>query len=274
MRPDQAENRELFRFPDASKIYGGRVRLRWRAVELYGLLYFELLRNEASKPHFEEICRAAGIDLRRKHKRLRIPADLAWHPPAQHKIFNEIAGEFMGKSAKRGLPYTWIPVHLADGKGEVSPRTFLKAIKTAADHIPPPMYTAMNHDGIEEGVREASENRLAELQEDYPWVSDALIPLRGLLVPCSFDEVKAAWTSADTTNKILKKYHRTSAPIGLEVADLFGDVETPHALLASLEEIGVLETRPNGKVNVPDIFRIKAGILRKGGVTPQQRQAL
>lgn len=275
MRPDQAENRDLFRFPDASKIYGGRVRLRWRAVELYGLLFFELLRHDISKAAFEDLCRQCGVDLGVKHRRMKIPVKLAWDPFVQHKVFDGIAGAYMGKSYKRGLPYTWIPVHLADAIGEVSPRTFLRAIKVAAEHIPPPADTPIDYEGLLEGVREASENRLSELQEDYPWVSDALEPLRGILVPCEIGEIVDRWNVERTTDNILSKYRNTSAPIGMtSTADLFGEADAAQNLLESLVEIGVLEPRTNGKINVPDIFRIKAGILRKGGVTPQQRQRL
>lgn len=38
------------------------------------------------------------------------------------------------------------------------------------------------------------------------------------------------------------------------------------ALLETMTSIGVMEKRANGKINVPDIFRVEAGILRKGGV--------
>jgi hypothetical protein len=43
------------------------------------------------------------------------------------------------------------------------------------------------------------------------------------------------------------------------------------ALVLALQTIGVLEIRSNGKVNVPDIFRVEAGILRMGGVKPPRR---
>lgn len=38
------------------------------------------------------------------------------------------------------------------------------------------------------------------------------------------------------------------------------------ALIADLSAIGIIEVRPNDKINVPDIFRLAAGIKRKGGV--------
>ena len=52
------------------------------------------------------------------------------------------------------------------------------------------------------------------------------------------------------------------------------DGQAPYeALLGSMADIGVIEIRrTTGKVDVPDIFRLPAGIERKGGITQQQRR--
>jgi hypothetical protein len=36
--------------------------------------------------------------------------------------------------------------------------------------------------------------------------------------------------------------------------------------------IAVMEERTNGRINVPDIFRVEAEILRKGGVAVPRRK--
>jgi hypothetical protein len=51
----------------------------------------------------------------------------------QHRVFDLIAGDAMG-ARKRGLPYTWLVSHLADARNQVSPRTFLRALKFAAEN--------------------------------------------------------------------------------------------------------------------------------------------
>jgi hypothetical protein len=182
----------------------------------------------------------------------------------------------MGRGSKRGRPFTWIPTHLADGRGEIAPRTFLQVIKTAAEwDYPSTTSTAIDFQGIQEGVRRASSTRLSELEEDYPWVSSALEPLRGLLVPCQTEDITGRWISAKTVQKIASDYLGSSAPIDLVLADLISDDdEAAEVLVKLMREIGVFEERDRGRVNVPDIFRVKAGILRKGGVTPQQRRQL
>ncbi len=201
-----------------------------------------------------------------------VPLHLSVWPETQQKIFDVIAGPCIGSSKKRGATYTWIPAHIADAQGEVSPRSFLKVLKTAADHVPIPVDTAIDFSGIQEGVREASENRLSELQEDYPWVSMTLDPLRRLLVPCDREEIYSRWHEAKVVENILRRFEGTSSPLSLGELHHLGGYFSFDLLVENLSEIGVIEVRPNGKLNVPDIFRVNAGILRKGGITPQQRR--
>jgi len=270
MRPDQADNKELFRFPDASKVSGTRARLKWRSIDLYGLLFFHLFRDAPQA--MTGIMDLLRINADRMHHRLPIPTSIAISPENQNRLFDHIAGPYMGNNKKRGFTYTWIPLHLADGNDEVSPRTFLKVMKTAGDYMPPPPDTAINYLGIQQGVREASENRLSELQEDYPWVSTALDPLRGAVVPCEVDDVVEKWIQHSVVEDIRERYRGAQGPLELEISGNRKD--PPYGLLSSLHEIGVVELRTNGKLNVPDIFRLNAGILRRGGVTPQQRRKL
>ncbi len=43
---------------------------------------------------------------------------------------------------------------------------------------------------------------------------------------------------------------------------------SPRSLLDAMRRLGVAERRPDGRVNVPDIYRVAAKLLRKGGVRP------
>jgi hypothetical protein len=55
------------------------------------------------------------------------------------------------------------------------------------------------------------------------------------------------------------------APIGMFIE------ANQDALLQTMTQIAVMEERANGKINVPDIFRVEAEILRKGGVAVPRR---
>lgn len=267
MRPDHFAEDRLFAFPDASKVKGEALHLDWRGVDLYGLLYSRLFRSVPTD--FSAVTRSAGIRVAEGDS---LPAELVADEENQHRVFDVIAGDAMG-ARKRGLPYTWLVSHLADARNQVSPRTFLRALKFAAEHSPAPVDKAIDHFGIHEGVRRASENRVDDLQEDYPWVPPTLHALRGLLVPCLPEEMIAKWQeTGDLMRQLRMQVPGVKQPAWL--ATTTDDGQAPYeALLGSMADIGVIEIRrTTGKVDVPDIFRLPAGIKRKGGITQQQRR--
>ncbi|WP_173975035.1 hypothetical protein [Magnetospirillum sp. LM-5] len=259
MRPDQASNKGLFQFPDASKIYGERVVLEWENCDLYGLFFHHLMRAPDSAPVVASLVGKTNA------------ARLTYDPAVQRETFALLAGEFMGQDPRRGVPYSWVPTHLADGYGEVSPRAFLKAVKVASTFNSGAEELVFTPEALQDGVRQASGVRVAEIGEDYPWVPDALAPLRGILVPCDPPTVLTLWKHNGTVEDILTKYRGIRAPLELAIAQLL-DQDEEESLKNALAEIGVLEIRDNGKLNFPDIFRIGAGIKRRGGVPPQRRR--
>jgi hypothetical protein len=266
MRVDQFADTELFRFPDSSKISNDRVDLTWHPHELFGLLIFELLRQQAAASVLEKLAQKLNV-----HLALPTGGRLNAGPQDQEILITAIAGEYMGKDRKRGRVYTWVPLHLGDAANNCSPRTFLTAWKTAAEHVPSPQKLAVDYLGLNEGVRKASGARLAELREDYPWIDDVLEPLRRQFVPIQKAELLQLWKDKSVTERILERssHQKMLAPIGMF---LEGDQDAVlQTLLQTMTQIAVMEERANGKINVPDIFRVEAEILRKGGVAVPRR---
>lgn len=261
MRVDQFADYDLFRFPDSSKIRNDHVSLIWRPNELYGLLLFELIRNSSSQ---------AQLDLIAQNANLPRGSSRGWSQAgAQEQIIKMIAGEFMGSNKKRGRVYTWVPLHLSDAADTCSPRSFLIAWKKAAEHKPAPPDRSVDHLGLSDGVRSASSSRLEELYEDYPWIKLALEALRRQFVPLERERLFELWQQANVVKDI--RDGGSSNPKSMPVKFLEGDDLA--ALLSAMRDVGVMEERSNGKVNVPDIFRVEAGILRKGGVAVPKRQS-
>jgi len=262
MRIDQFADSELFRFPDSSKITNDSVNLNWQPRELYGLLLHELQRSDTARQGLFAIAEQKdAIAALPRQGKFRGSDD------QQTTLINAISGEFMGANKKRGRVYTWVPLHLSDAAQNCSPRTFLTAWKSAAEHLPAPSGRAVDHLGLIDGVRQASKARLAELNEDYHWIAEALGPLKRQFVPMSKDELFALWESAGVVPRILTNSEEKQllAPIALSTEN------SPDALLKTLTDIAVMEVRTNGKINVPDIFRVEAEILRKGGVAVPRR---
>ena len=105
----------------------------------------QLLRDSDSASVFREL---AGL-----HRgQSTLPSGLREDFSEQERIFIKFAGQYMGVDRRRGRVYTWLTNHLADARGEVSPRSFLTALKTAAGRRPEPTRTAIDPDGIRAGV--------------------------------------------------------------------------------------------------------------------------
>ena len=134
MRVDMFSDREIFRFQDSSKIKNDHVSLVWQPEELYGLVLFEILRNPDGQPALnllaEQTDTLAALPINGEDSRL--------HVSKQRRLVHALAGEFMGSNKKRGLVYTWVPLHLSDAANNCSPRTFLAAWKEAAERVPAP----------------------------------------------------------------------------------------------------------------------------------------
>jgi hypothetical protein len=264
MRVDQFSDQELFRFPDSSKIRNDHVNLVWRPTELYSLFLFEILRDPSGAPALRDLAKHISAEG-------ALPFDgaegAAYGEEEQGSLVDAVAGKFMGTDKKRGRVYTWVPLHLSDAANTCSPRSFLIAWKKAAEHAPPPSELAVDHLGILDGVRSASRSRLSELYEDYPWIQAALEALRRQFVPMSRDQLFELWKAKGVLEAITRAGggEPKSVPVGLVHGNELD------ALLAAMRNVGVIEERANGKINVPDIFRVDAEILRKGGVAVPRR---
>ena len=270
LRSDQIEESKVADFPDASKVFSAAVELNWPRHELYGLLWHclvngengELLRELLAEDEWPQTI----VDGRKLYA---VPRRLISNESRQCEHLGLIAGPFMGRDRRRGIPYTWIANHLEDARGRASPRSFIAALRTAAvdteTHQPEWGY-ALHYESIKRGVREASRIRIRELQEDYPWVHTALESLKGMVVPCPFDAIAEQW-------------RRNRIPERLEIDTALDDLKLPPRHLdrgadgvrEDLESLGIFLRMRDGRVNIPDVFRVGYGLGRKGGVKPAQR---
>ncbi len=289
MRPDMWEDKTIWQFPDSSKLHHGRVNLEWRRADLYGLLWHWMSNHTDGGEPFRNW-------LKRKH-RLRfeaapveetlvfpIPPALRQDERLQQAVLHDMATQYMGTNRRRGRTYTWLPNHLADAKGQVSPRSFLIAIREAQrDTLSRGHREVLHWEGIKTGVQDASRVRVQELGEDYPWIQEVLEPLKGQTVPCKDEDIESRWTQADVVESI---YRDQAAALERDQAQTAGDGEDdrfflpPHALdspssdspeqglMLELQRIGIIRRVDDERVDIPDLFRVAASIGRRGGVRP------
>ncbi len=277
LRTDQFDKAEIGDFPDASKVLSSTVELGWPRHELYGLLWHRLGNAESfSKSVRAALHRSAFGNGDNEWRRLmvdghgfwRVPRSLVSDETIQRRTFHSITGGWMGKDRRRGFPYTWIPNHLGDTKGKVSPRSFIAALKSAAEDTKDQHvghgYT-LHYDSIKRGVQRASEIRVAELKEDYPWVDRLLKSLHGMVTPCDFADIAERWAERDALERLCDEVEFMDVKLPPSRIE-----EGPDGVRLDLESLHVFLRMHDGRVNVPDVFRIGYGLGRRGGVRPVQ----
>lgn len=269
LRPDMEEDEAIWDFVDSSKLRQSVVELVWRPVDLFGLVLLNLANNSSMGSEFRsELARVVNVEWVEQSGAYLLPRGLANGEQPTRSIIEAFSGPWMGTSAKRGYVYTWIPTHLADAKSRLSPRSFLLAYRAAAEwteaHEPDHDH-ALHFRGIQQGVAEASEIRVSEISEDYPWVKRLLEAARGLTVPCAATDITNAWPKKllddirNVANAKLPPRRFNTDPVRRGKSE---------ALIEDLVELAVLYRTDDDRLNIPDIFRVGFGIKRLGGVRP------
>jgi len=215
--------------------------------------------------HLRELYRAnVGNELIARDGAVQLPEPLKRESATQRALFESLAGPWMGKDRRRGVPYTWAVGHLADSRGQTSPRSFLAAIQQATEDSQErydDYSLTLHYESIKRGIQKASEIRVAEIAEDYPWVRTFLEgELRGLNVPCEFHLLVERWQQAFPDGPDSVPTERLPAQHAERGWDGIRD---------DLIRLGVLERKKDGRIDMPDLYRVGFGLGRRGGVKPK-----
>lgn len=265
VRPDQLEDDALL-FVELPKIRTGAVRLTWTGTDLYGLLFSRLALSDARKP-FSAALHELSIELPGREDILARRWELATDERSQRRVMTAFAGRYMAPGPhgyKKGDTYEWPLNHLGDAFTEVTPRSFLGLAIGAATYGQPPPNRVFTPDGIRHGLRRASKTRVDQLHQEFPWIKGVLAPLAGLLLPQDEDIVFKAWKRAGTVDRAV----RDAAANGYLPPFPRGAEEGESALFAAMQRIGVMFRRKDGRLDMPDLFRVAAKLLKKGGTAP------
>jgi hypothetical protein len=253
-------------FPDSSKLTSNLAELRWSTTNLYGLLFHRL--GNADSPLAGEFRATTPQWMMLDTERYVVPHRLAGDLERQRAVFTEIAGPYMGSDHRKGVTYTWLPNHLMDGIGQVSPRSFLRALSRAAEVTRTTFAGApyaLHPDGIRQGVQAASRIRVDEITEDLPWVAEAVTLLKGLQVPIEEGVVVDLWGTSGLANR-LRDAANSEVHADRQVKTGPRSVDDYDGLIRELISLGVMSRRSDGRLDLPDVYRIAFDIGRKGGV--------
>jgi hypothetical protein len=261
IRPKIFLRTDLFRedflgFPDASKLRAHQINLEWKPLWLYQLL-FKRLANSGSE--MTEYLRMVPNLINDSNTAIGIMT------VAEESLFQSLIekmiGKFMGANARKGYTYSWIPNHLQDAGGRIAPRSFLKLFSLAAsrrlerfneqNEQSLPETTLLQPSDLQGALMDTSEDRIRELaQEEYPWLEALKTSLTGLEVPTAkakFLEV----IGATQWSEQLGKRPPTS---------------NQEEVLKHLLQLGIVESRSDGRINMPEIYLYGFEVKRRGGI--------
>ena len=174
----------------------------------------------------------------------------------------------MGRDSRRGVPYTWIVNHLADSQGQTTPRSFLTAIRKAAEETRHRYRDAeypLFYDGLKLGVQAASVNRIEELEVDHPWLSELMRPFAS--------SASVPMPEAVFDRDLAKAFESIPAGVPGLLERLPRELRSQgvHGLITYLCQLGLFTQMKDERLNMPDIYRIGFKLGRKGGIKPAQR---
>lgn len=263
IRRDQLDD-DAMHFVELPKLRAGAINLEWRPQDLYGMVFTRMYMGAAAQS-FHDLLGARGRveDVRVKLRDSRWP--LRWDDAVQREGMTRLAGLYMASGPngkKKGTTYDWPLKHLADAHGEITPRAFLTVLVAAAgsghqpDLVLPPAGIRLD------GLREASKVRVDQLHAEYLWIKSALAPLAGILLPAFSTAIYSAWRASGTVDVIARDAQKRG------FLTPFGEQADEAALADAMCRIGVMQRREPSKLDMPDLFRVAAKLLKKGATAP------
>ncbi len=247
---------KALQFADASKIGAYRLKLSWDVRSLYRLL----VKRMANTGIMEMDAYLQSVpDL----LQMEVNDQLGYLPQdsedAFQQLIHKMIGPYMGKNAKRGRSYIWVPNHIQDAKGEIAPRSFLKCFSFASEE----MLNCKNDiemlenerilspTRLQGAVAKVSVDRVQELtQEEYHWLENLIHRLNHQTMLMEMDEFL----------DYLKPEHWSEEQRGL----LPGKSGTE--ILEALLDLGIIMKTTDNRINFPEIYLHGFGLKRKGGI--------
>jgi len=230
---------------DFAKLAANRAELVWSDVALLGML---VKRIANTSDELADYCRKARISFEEDENLGLVPK--VEKPDDAYSLVERLAGEHMGSGRKKGYVRNWVLSHLRDGNNQIAPRTLVRLLEQAATKEgvnrtvrPPRLIHPM---ALRQALDDVSNDHVRQgIASEWPWLAGVRDRLRGQqLVPW---QREGAWGSAGETRL---------RPLE----------ERPVDLVDYLVELGIFRQRPDGRIDVPDLYLFGLELRRKGGV--------
>jgi hypothetical protein len=239
---------------DLIKLAANRAEINWSDRNLYTML---VKRIANASDRLADYCRQSRV-------RFDEDRDLGLIPRLQKDtdakpLIEKIAGQFMGANLKKGRTFPWLLTHVRDGNGHAIPRALVRLIEEAASQERDRPLATYNRLLDPRSIRRAldvvsKEYVLQVNTHELPWLPGVQRRLKEHGVPMERRQIES----------LLSK--DWDQPWSSEKPEVRPPAESASQLTDLLLEIGVLGSRPNNRIDVPDLFLAGLGLTRKGGV--------
>jgi hypothetical protein len=266
LRNDQFDDDGL-QFVELPKLRAGAVRLVWLPSDLYGLLFSRLASSTdgEARSSFGKLLQSVGVESPSRERILSRKWSILNDVKQQSAGMGKMAGQFMASGPngfKKGRTYDWPIKHLSDAFNEVTPRSFVELMISASRFGNDPTDRVITPEGIRHGLRSASKTRVDQLHQEFPWIKGVLAPLDGLLLPATESSVYRVWMRAKTIREVMEDARNNG------YLPPFGGKTDEKELYEAMKNIGVMARRKDGRLDMPDLFRVAAKLLKKGATAP------
>lgn len=246
---------EMLSFPDSSKLGSNCLKLEWDTLSLYRL-FIKRMANADDQETINYMKMTSGLISEKPD------AELGYIPTEKEEIIvefiNQMIGRYMGSSPKKGMSYSWAPNHLQDTHGVLSPRSFIKCYSVAARKMSERPNEVSLLQGnrllspsmLQGAVQEVSEDRVKELQEEYPWLEH---------LKKAFSGVTLLMERSEFIQKINMDLWSPEEREKLPAL-------SPQGIFEMMQKLGIVFVAKDGRVNVPEIYLHGFGMKRKGGL--------
>lgn len=239
---------------DFAKLASNRVELTWSDRNLHAMWIKRIANMSAG---WLAYCQDAGIHFEQDET-------LGWIPQlpnaeAAQPLVEQIAGAFMGRNIKKGRTFTWMLDHLRDGRGQITPRALVNLWGYAAaqelDSSRASGRQLVHPTSLRHALDQVSDEYVRMLKSrEMPWLEGLARHLSNREVPLAREEWVGIFAS-DWEQWCNNAQEKQRPPR-----------KTPAEFLALLLELGVCRERPDGRIDVPDLFLHGLAIKRRGGV--------
>ncbi len=239
---------------DLVKLAANRAEIAWSDRNLYGMLVKRMANATES---LQAYCKAARVEFEEDPELGAIP--LIKRAADARPLMERLAGQYMGANLKKGRTFTWLLAHVRDGNGHAMPRALVRLIEKAASQEIERQFATHNRlldpRSLRRALDDVSNEHVLEVNtHELPWLPGVKQRLENSGVPIPRRDAERL-LSADWDGTWSATQRDAKPPAG-NASDL----------ITQLTEIGVFKIRPDGRIDVPDLFMAGLGLSRKGGV--------